>query len=478
MVYLPIAAVKRNVLTTKLSRYRNSVNIVIVGAGIRGYHIADLLSREEHNVIVIDETEASLSATRRYLDVKTIQGGVASPRILREAEVHKADLLIAITDNDETNMITCFMGRALGVKRTVARVRNPEYAGYMVSSARSAVAPRRIVRPETLGINLFVNPDVIAAQEIRSTLSGLHTTPMEEFAEGRVQAREFRVTDDSLIDKTIEELPFSRPCCIAAIIRADQILIPERDEILREDDRIWILAARDAMDEIANKFTKPHATAKRVIILGAEFTGIRLAQSLHKRGVHIKIMDPNEELCQKAAAQLEHGDVVMSAGNNSDALVEEGVTHSDAFITTTSNDELNILVSLLAKSLGTKRSIAMVEKPQYVSLAEALGVDAAVSPLLLTVGKIARLVRSASVMEMSFLSGTNIEAIGLTPGRSSEIANKPLKELALPKEAHICALVRDDKVIITEEKTVIKPTDYAIVIGLPAAVHSVEKLFE
>ncbi len=452
--------------------------IVIVGAGVGGYHISSLLSRDGHSVVVIDQAESALNAIRRYLDVKTILGSGANPRVLREAEIQRADLLLAVTDSDETNMVTCFLAKALGVKKTIARVRNPEYSGYLVSNPRSAGTARRVITPETLGISLFVNPDIIAAEEVANILSGLYTTPVEDFASGRVQAREFRVDNPAISGKTVRDIAFPRPCRVIAVVRPSHVVFPKPEEVLKEGDRVWVISATETMDELGSVFGEPKPQAKNVVILGAEHTGFRLAQILEKRGLRVKLIDPDEARCEQAAKQLERVEVIQDAGTNGDNLIEEGVPSADAFIAATWSDELNILVALLVKNLGASRSLALVESPQYVLLAETVGVDVTVSPLLLTAGRIARFVRSSSVVNVSFLMGTLVEATEFSAVQGAKIIGRPLKEVSLPKDAVIGAVVHGEAVIFPQDDTVIEAGDTVIVIGLPAAVHTIEKLFE
>lgn len=452
--------------------------IIIVGAGVGGYHLAGVLSGEGHSVVVVEQSEATLGTVRRYLDVKTISGSGANPRVLREAEAQRADLLIAATASDDTNMVVCFLAKALGTKRTVARVRNPEYSGYLVASAKSSIAPRRVVTPETLGITLLVNPDLIAAQEILDILSSYYTAPIAEFADGRVQAREFRVENAEMADKPIRDLAFPKPCSVAVVIRADNVLMPRGDEIIKEGDHVWVVAAKENMNQVGATFGKPAPQAKNIVILGAEHTGFRLAQLAEKRNMRVKLIDPDAARCQRAAEQLERTVVMESTGTDKDVLIDEGVPSSDAFVAATSNDELNILVALLAKNLGTRRSLVLVEKPQYVPLAEAVGLDVVISPLLLTASKVARLVRSSAVLSVSFLGGMQIEAVEFLANQNTPIVNHPLKEVQLLEGVVLGAIVTTNSVTIPRTDSVVKPGDHVIAFGLPSAIRALEKLFE
>ena len=229
--------------------------IIILGAGAVGLYIASLLSKEGQEITMVEQSGEVAEDVRRQLDVRVIAGNAATPRVLREAEVQRADLVVAVTDSDETNMIACFMAREFGANKTVARVRNPEYSGYLVVSGKSPYAPSRVVRPRSLGIDLFVNPEIEAANGIVGILSSLYVTPVEEFADGRVQVREFKVQEAApLVDKRLADVTFPRPCVVVVIARPEGIKLPGNDEIIREGDHVYLLAARKDMDELGAKF--------------------------------------------------------------------------------------------------------------------------------------------------------------------------------------------------------------------------------
>lgn len=452
--------------------------IVVVGAGVGGYSIASMLSREGHGVVVVDQFEAALDNVRRYLDVKTILGSGSNPRVLREAEAPSADLLIAFTVSDEVNMVACLLAKALGTKRTVARVRNPEYTGYLVTDAKSPVGRRRVVTPQTLGISLFVNPDVMAAEEIVDILSSLYTTSMEEFADGRVQVREFVVRGEAVVDRRLSEVVFPRPCVVAGILRPTEVLVPPGDEVLHEDDRLLVVSSKEAGDELETAFGQTGPKAKRVMILGGERVGFRLAQSLEKRAIAVKLIEPHPARSHEVAGLLARTEVVQGEGTDSDFLLDEGVSSTDAFIAATTHDEFNILIALLAKSLGAGRSLAVVERAQYVALAEAIGLDVVVSPLSLAAARVVRLVRSPAVVTLSFLAGSRVEAIEFATGENARIANRRLDDVGMPQGAVIGAIVRGAKTVIPQSDTVVQSGDHVVVVCLPSVVADVERLFE
>lgn len=454
------------------------MNVVVVGAGVGGYHIASTLSREGHSVVVVEQSGTALENVRRYLDVRTVQGSGSNPRVLREAEAPDADLVVAFSASDETNMVSCLLAKALGAKRTVARVRNPEYSGYLVTSAKSPVGPRRVITPESLGIGLFVNPDIMAAEELASILSGFYAVSIEEFAEGRVQAREFPVESETAINKSVREIALPRPCVVAAVVRPTGIIMPARDEPLQKDDHVLVVSSARFMDELGAAFRQTTPPARSVVVVGGERVGFRLAQLLEKRSVGVKLIEPDPVRADEVAALLSKTEVVHGEGTDSELLVEEGVSESDAFIAASVRDESNILMALLAKSLGARRSLTVVERAQYVTLGEAVGLDVVLSPLLLAAGGIVRLVRSPSVVNMAFMAGSRLEVLEFVAGRTAPIANRRLGEVGMPNGAVVGAIVRGESVMLPRANTRIEPGDHVVVVSLPTSVPTLTRVFE
>jgi len=451
--------------------------IVIVGAGLMGFRIASLLTQEGHDVVVVDQSESELEVVSHQLDAKTVLGSGATPRVLREAEIQRADLLIAATTNDETNMITCFIAKELGAKRTVARVRNPEYAGYLISEAESPNLPRRVVRPKSLGIDFFVNPEITAAKEIVTTISNLYITAVHEFAEGHLQVREFEVKDEAKVNKTLSDITCPKSCSVVAIVRSTETIVPSPDDIIQPGDHIYLAATREAMDELGAMFSEPKRPARSVVILGGERVGFHIAKILEQQRGQVKIIESNLSRCQEIAQKLERTLVVQGEGTDSDSLLEEGVASSDAFIAATNNDELNILSGLLAKNLGVSRSLVVVNKPGYIPLAEGLGINVTVSPPLLAASKIVRFASHAEVVATALLAGEQAQAIEFVARPAAPITATKLAKVKLPKGAIIGAIIHENTVTIPQEDSVIQPGDHVLVVCLSAVSLAVDELF-
>ena len=452
--------------------------IIIAGAGIVGMHIASVLAEGKHEVTIVEPSDAVIEGIRRQLDVKTITGNATSPRILREAEVGRADLIIAVTNNDETNMLICFLAKELGASMTVGRVRNPEYSGYFVTAAKSPSAARKIVRPKTLGIDLIINPEVAVADEIIQLLSGLFPSPASSFANGRIQIREFRVEQQSLINKTLKKIKFPVPCVATAIARSAKTFIPSTEEILQKDDHIFLLSSQESMNELTRAFTQPRPPVRNVVVFGGRRIGHLVARGLEEQGISVMVIEEDYYRSQEIAAELKKSSVIHGDATDRDFQVEQGVPSADTFISTTENDELNILCALLAKNLGVPRNLITLNKPGYIPLAEAIGVDMAISPLLLTANKIAHFVLHGGAISAVFVGGQEIQAIEFAVSPTASIAQRSIPEAGLPKDVIAAAIIRDDKLTIPPDDSIIYPGDHVIIVSPLSVTSSVEKLFK
>lgn len=450
--------------------------IVVAGAGLLGSHIAQTMAEEGHDVVVIEQSEVQKETISRQLDVKTIQGGAVSPSVLEEAEVRRADIVIATTNSDEANIVICFLAKQMGAKRTVARVRNQEYSGYVILPTDAPTKARKVFRPKNLGIDLIVNPEIVAADEIRRILSSLYLSPMDEFAGGDIHLTEFKATKEDILNKPIKDIDFPKPCSIAVVSRGTETMIPGSGDTLEQGDRVYLIASKDDMDELGALFAQPKGKANSAVIIGGGRVGFHIAQQLEDIGVQVKIIEQNMRRCWEISQKLK-AVVVHGEGSDYDLLVQERVAAADAFVATTDRAELNILLGLLGKSLGIKRVLTIVDKPGYVPLAETVGIDIAISPLQLAAGKIARLARLAEVVSVSRLASGQVEIIEYVAGENSPVTEKPLSELHLPNSSKILAFISDGAVSFPSSDSVVKPGDHVIIACHTSQSPAVEKLF-
>ncbi|TFH37363.1 MAG: Trk system potassium transporter TrkA [Dehalococcoidia bacterium] len=452
--------------------------IVVVGAGAAGFYVASLLSKEKQEITVVEQDEEAAEQVRRALDVGVVIGNAAIPRVLWQAEVQRADLLVAVTGTDETNMITCFMAKELGAKKTIARVRNPEYSGYMLVGGKSPYATRKVVRPRSLGVDLFVNPEIEAAREIVSILSGLYVTPMEEFADGRVQLREFKAESAAVVGKRLLDIPFPRPCVVVMMEHGDELSVPSGDERVQKGDRLYLVATRKDMDELGAIFEVPRRSPRTVIVFGGGTIGFHVAESLEKRGIQVKLIEKSPSRAQEIGSKLKHTVVIQGGRPDRDLLVDEGLAHSDAFVAATGDESLNILAGLVAKGVGVSRNIVVVDEPEYIALAEAVGVDVAMSPLLVCGSRIAHYVLHGGAVSVALLGKEDAQVIEFLVGPNARISKCSVGELDWPKHAAIGAIVRGETVIAPTDATTLEPGDTVIVAALLDEIPNVERLFK
>lgn len=450
--------------------------IVVAGAGLLGSHIAHTMAEEGHDVVVIEQSEAQKETISRQLDVKTIQGGAVSPSVLEEAEVRRADIVIATTASDEANIVVCFLAKQMGAKRTVARVRNQEYSGYIIVPAEAPTGTRKVFRPKNLGIDLIINPEIVAADEIRRILSSLYVTPMEEFVDGQIQLTEFKATKEEVLDKPINQIEVPKPCSIAVIGRGAEAIIPKETDTLKKGDRVYLVAPKDDMDELGSLFSQPSGKATSTVIIGGGRVGFHIAQRLEETGVQVKIIEQNMRRCWEISQRLK-AVVVHGEGSDYDLLVQERVAAADAFISTTDRPELNILLGLLGKSLGIKHVLTIVDKPGYVPLAETVGIDIAISPLQLSAGQIARLARLAEVASVSKLASEQVEIVEYIVGENAPIVGKSFGKTHLPNGSKLLAYISEGNIRFQRSDNPVKARDHVIIANHTSISPTVEKLF-
>jgi len=281
-----------------------------------------------------------------------------------------------------------------------------------------------------------------------------------------------------MVNKTLSEITFPKPCVVVVIVRAGGIIMPSANEVITQGDSVYLIASREFMDELGKMFSKPKRPAKSVVILGGGRIGFLTAEGLQRRGVKVKVIENDVNLCQEIAAKLEQTVVLQGDGTDRDFLIEQGVPSADAFVATTQSDELNILCGLLAKNLGVPRSLVVVNKPGYVPLAGAIGVDVAALPTMLTADRITRFVLHGGAISAALLEGQQLEAIEFVTSPAAHIAKRKIADAGLPKEAIAGAIIRDDRVIIPPGDSVVQPGDHVIIISPPSVIHSVERLFK
>jgi len=446
----------------------NLLKIIIIGAGKVGCQIAKTLSSENHDVTLIEKNDIIRQSAQNNLDVLTILGNGANVRTLEEAGIKQADMIIAVTSNDEANMIACMTAKQFGVPQKIARIRNPEY---LYANALSR---------EKLGIDLTINPERATAKEIVKLLkSPINVAQVQSFAGGKVQLFELKVEKSfPFINQQLKAITFKYPILVAAIYRNDNIIIPGGEEKITTGDNLYVLIKKDYFLGLNEIFNEKPLNMQNVLILGGSRIGIQTAAILAKLGINTKLIERDEEKCEKIAESLPRTLVINGDGTNIDLLKAEGIETIDGFVAVTGFDEDNLLVALLAKHLGTKKVIAKVDRTNYIPILEKIGVDAVVNPRITTASAILRFIRRGKIISLTLLKEGEAEVIELIVSPHSKIINKPLKKANLPQDTIIGAIVRKDEVIIPHGDDIIQPDDKIIIFALSSDIKKIEKIFD
>lgn len=446
------------------------MNVIILGAGQVGSHIAERLSREGHDVVVIEKNQDKEQLLKAKLNALIIHGSGASAEVLDRAGVEDADLFIAVTDQDEVNLVACLLARQCGTKRIVARIKGLEYT--TTEWAQSA---------EKLGIELLINPQNVVADEIYRIVSYPGASEAAEFANGRVVFLGYTIGRKSpLKGITLKRLAGIRcmyRMVITAIARKHETIIPRGEDTIQEGDIVYFVCNKQDLPAIDCLFEFEKHPSKMVFILGGDRVGEALARKLVGLDIKVKLIEPDPQLCIRLADELDKVAVLNTEGIDIDTLKHEGIDGCDAYVAATANEETNILCSLLAKSYGAQRAIAIVDRHEFVTLAPSVGVDACVSPRLVTASAILKYVRPSGVSSLFTVEHSNAEVLEITVPEKSHLLGKPLKDIGMPKGSVIGIIVRGDQVVIPGGDDNIEPNDHVIVFTLPEAITRVERFF-
>lgn len=444
------------------------MKILIVGAGKLGYDLAKVLSLEDHNIIVIDKDSQALKPIADNFDVMTIQGNGASPKLLEEIDIQSFNIVLAVTENDELNMISCMVAKKTGVPVTVARVRNPEYNPMFPS----------LFSYTNLGIDLFINPEYLAAQELFRLVEVPIANVVDYFADGKLSMIGIKIDDNLMITgKQIQELNLDT-FTVVAVIRKGKALIPDGKTTLLSGDKIFILGKTTGFHNLNGlvKQKKPHLN--RIIIAGGSLVCqyfIKLLRT-RKNVPEIKIIESSIEQCRFLSNELDGCQIVHADATKMEILEEENLGSGDIFIATTGSDNSNLVASMLANKLGANDIICDISREDYISLAETIGVTATITPRLLTVSTVLKLVRG-NVISVNLVNAGEAEAVEYEVEKDAPIADAPIKELSIPQGMVIGAIIQNDKVIVPRGDTQIKPGNRVIVFVEHSLALKIEYLF-
>jgi trk system potassium uptake protein TrkA len=439
---------------------------VIIGAGEVGSNTARMLSEEGHDVVLIEQDETLVERASEHLDALVIHGNGASPRLLAEAGIEKADLLVAASSSDEANIIACLAAKARGVSRTVARIHNPDYYD-----------PQEPFAAEMLGIDFVIHTEQMAAREIKEALLVPGAINVETFAEDSIEVAEVILNEDSpAVGRTLRDLRLPEASLVVGVVRRGEALVPRGDTVLERRDHVLLISGRRRIAEVVKSVTTDTEPVKEVTIYGGGRIGLRLALALEKAGMSVRVIERNEARARYVASQLRRGFVLHDEGISRDFLLQERVDRSDAFVAVTGDDRANLLAAMYARQLGARMTIAGVSSGEFAPLADALGVDLTISPRMLAAEAILRFVRRGEIVDVALLE-SGAEMIELRVPPHSRVTGRPLSEVGFPEGAIVAALLRDGDVVIPTGREILKPGDDAVVFTVEDAIEEVERLF-
>jgi len=443
------------------------MKIVTIGAGEVGHSIAKALYAN-NDVILIDKREEACERAND-LDVQVIHGNGANVNVLKRA--FPADLMVAVTGNDEINIVACIAAKLLskGTRKcmTIARVSSPDYIN------------KPITNREQIGIDYMICPELTLASVVTEIISIPSAVGMDAFAEGKVEMIEFKVGHGMALDGIpLADAEIPNCCVISALIRGKDVIIPHGGDVMREGDHVIVIGKSESIDEIGELFGDTPNLHNKVMIIGAGIVGFYIANLLAKHGdTDLKIIEADAQRCVEIADMLPGTLVLHGDGTDEMMLKSEGVGEMDAVIATTDSDERNLLCLLLAKQLGARKIIAKVDRSEYMGLFERVGIDAALSPKYATINSVLRVTAGAGVESLTTIEEKQAELIELVASPGAKITKKTLNRIKFPKGAIIGMIVRRNDVIVPRGTHQIQAGDRVVIFALASALAKVKKLF-
>jgi trk system potassium uptake protein TrkA len=453
------------------------MKILILGASQVGVSIAEVLVGEENDVTVVDVDSGALQQLQNRLDIRTVTGSAAHPSILRSAGAEDASLILAVTNNDEVNLVACQIADTFFATPTkIARLRSKEYLNN----------PELFINESGFHVDVVISPEKIVRDHITRLIEFPGALQVLDFADGLVQLVGVKaVAGGALIDCPLEELKEHMPGVetrVAAIYRDGEVITPKSETVIRENDEVFFVAAREHIGKVMRAMRGVSDKTKRIFIAGGGNIGLDLARELERKGYSVKLIEMKASRAQKIAESI--GNTIVLNGDAADAslLLQENIEAADVFCAVTEKDEINILSANLAKQLGAKRVMALVNKPAYVEHLQHRDIDVIISPRTATIGSVLAHIRRGDVVAVHSLRrgrAEAIEAIAHGDASSSKVIGKGVREIPFPKGTGVGAIVRDKKVIIPNINTIIEPEDHVIVfMDNKSCIADVEALFQ
>ncbi len=451
------------------------MKIIILGAGQVGSSVAANLASEANDITVVDVNVNLLRELQDRLDIRTVLGHASHPEVLLRAGAEDADMVLAVTNSDETNMVACQVAYSLFRTPTkIARVRSLEYLTYP-----------QLFSNETIPIDVMISPEQVIIDYVKRLIAHPGALQVLDFADGLVQLVAVKAYHDGpLVGQALRCLPDHMPGVdtrVAAIFRRGQAITPEGDTVIEVDDEVFFIAAKKDIRAVMGELRRVDKPNKRIMVAGGGNIGMGLAKALENE-YRVKLIDHNEKRSKGISEELDNTIVLWGDAADEELLLEENIESIDVFCALTNDDEANILSSMLAKRLGARKVMALINRAAYVDLVESGDIDIAISPHQAMIGSLLTHVRRGDVAAVHSLrrgAAEAIEAVAHGDARSSKVVGRAIEDIRLPRGTTIGAIVRRDEVLIAHHDTVIEADDHVILFLVDKSrVVEVERLFQ
>ncbi|HWR80272.1 MAG TPA: Trk system potassium transporter TrkA [Pseudomonas sp.] len=451
------------------------MKIIILGAGQVGGTLAEHLAGEANDITVVDTDSDRLRELGDRLDIRTVQGRGSFPTVLRQAGADDADMLVAVTSSDETNMIACQVAYTLfNTPTKIARVRESAYL------TRSGLFDN-----EAIPVDVLISPEQVVTNYIKRLIEYPGALQVIDFAGGKAQLVGVRAYyGGPLVGHELRQLREHMPQVdtrVAAIFRRNRAIIPRGDTVIEADDEVFFIAAKAHIRAVMGEMRRLEDNYKRIVIAGGGNIGERLAEAIENR-YQLKIIERSPARCRILAESLNNTVILQGSSSDKDLLMEENINDADIFLALTNDDEANIMSSLLAKRLGARKVMTLINNPAYVDLVQGGEIDIAISPQLATIGTLLTHVRRGDIASVHSLrrgAAEAIEAVAHGDAKSSKVVGRKIADIALPTGTTIGAIIRDEEVLIAHDKTVIESGDHVILFLVDKKyIRDIERLFQ
>ncbi|HPN68140.1 MAG TPA: Trk system potassium transporter TrkA [Saprospiraceae bacterium] len=445
------------------------MKIVLAGAGDIGFHLAKMLSSEQHDIVLIDTSESVLEYAATHLDVLVIKGDSSSVDILRNAGIKSTDLFIAVTTHESVNLISCILAKRLGAKQTIARASKSEF----VQKEQKQIFV-------DLGIDKIIYPTQLAAFEIRRLLKLSKVTDNFEFEGGKMSVLGIVLGETSpFIGRSLREMDElypqmdSRPI---AVLRGHETILPRSNTTLRINDHVYFITLAKDRDQLLRIIGSDKKEIKKIMVLGGSGVGLETAILLEEN-YDLTIVDKDKENCKRLVDKLHDSLVIEADPSNIELLKEEGLSRMDAVIAVTPNSETNIIACLMSEQSGVQKTIALVDNTDYTHISQRIGIDTIINKKLIAANNIFRFVRKGQIEAITSLHGVDAEIIEYVIRQDSPLTEKPLRELNFPANGIVAGVIRDAESIVPNGNFQLQVNDKVIVLAMTSSIQKVDDLF-